>query len=79
MGGGRAPEAAATGKLRARNPPHGEIPGPHFPIVHRPRERNMLRTLVQNSPPDKNHVLPKFKGFHTCSRFLNFAHFFVAL
>jgi hypothetical protein len=63
LGGGRAPEAAATGKLRARNPPHGKIPGPHFPIVHRPRERNILRTLVHNSPPDKSHVVEKIKWF----------------
>ena len=63
MGGGRAPEAAATGKLRARKSPHGGIPGPNFPIVHRARERNILRTRVQNSPPDKNHVVAKIKWF----------------
>ncbi len=68
--GVRAPEAAATGNILARNSPHGGIPGPKFPILHRPRERNILRTRVQNSPPDENHALPKFKGFHTCSRFL---------
>ena len=81
-GGGRAPEAAATGKLRARSSPHGAISGPHFPIVHRPRERNILRTLVQNSPPDKNHVFAKikwfsymFKVFEFCTLFRCFVKF----
>ncbi len=43
--------------------PHGEALGPRSPIAHRPRGRNILRTVAQFSPPETIHVCVKIQWF----------------